>query len=144
VDVPWWRSGRLRPVGGDGRWGTAARARGGGEGPVRGGRGVGRGSRGAIHGGRTRAKGDAGRGTGQAGIGVGGGVRGHREVMTELGVASPGPDGDQSSRWTMGCVRWRKAGDAELTWVRWPSTCLTIGALARRQHGLTGRAPWRS
>jgi hypothetical protein len=41
VDAPWRRSGRLRPADGDGWWGTAARARGGGEGPIRGGRGGG-------------------------------------------------------------------------------------------------------
>jgi hypothetical protein len=34
VDAPWRRSGQLRPAGGDGQWGTADRARGGGEGPV--------------------------------------------------------------------------------------------------------------
>jgi hypothetical protein len=39
VDAPWQWSGRLRPAGGDGWWGTVARARGGGEGPIRGGRG---------------------------------------------------------------------------------------------------------
>jgi hypothetical protein len=41
VDMPWQRSGRLWPAGGDGRWGTMARARGCGEGPIRGGRGGG-------------------------------------------------------------------------------------------------------
>jgi hypothetical protein len=33
ADAPWQRSGRLRPAGGDGKWGTAVRARGGGGGP---------------------------------------------------------------------------------------------------------------
>jgi hypothetical protein len=46
VDASWRRSGRLWPVGG-----MAARALGGGEGPVRGGIGVGGGSPVAIHGG---------------------------------------------------------------------------------------------
>jgi hypothetical protein len=82
--------------------------------------------------------------TGQAGVGIGGGVRGHREVTAELGVASPGPDGDQSSRFTTGCARRRKAGDAELVWAHQSSTCLTVGALARRQHGLMGWVPQRS
>jgi hypothetical protein len=67
-----------------------------------------------------------------------GGVRGHREATTELGVASLGPDGDRSSRSTMGCARRRKVSNAELVWVHRSSTCLTVGALARRQHGLTG------
>jgi hypothetical protein len=59
ADVPWWQSCRLLPAGGDGRWGTVARARGGGEGPVIGIRGVGRGSPGAVHGGVAR-RGEAG------------------------------------------------------------------------------------
>jgi hypothetical protein len=54
VDAPWWRFGQLRLAGGDGRWGTVARARGGGEGPIRGGRGVGGGSPRAVHGGVAR------------------------------------------------------------------------------------------
>jgi hypothetical protein len=41
-------AGELRPAGGDGQRGTAARARGGGVGPVRGGRGVGGGSLGVV------------------------------------------------------------------------------------------------
>jgi hypothetical protein len=80
-------------------------------------------------------------GTGQAGVGVGGGVRGHCEATAELGVASPRLDGDRSSRSTMGCARRRKVGDAELMWACRSSTCLTVGALARRQHRLTGRVP---
>jgi hypothetical protein len=35
VGTPWWRRpGRLRPAGGDGRWGTPTRAQGGAEGPI--------------------------------------------------------------------------------------------------------------
>jgi hypothetical protein len=34
VGAPRRRPGRLWPTGGDGRWGTAARARGGGEGSI--------------------------------------------------------------------------------------------------------------
>jgi hypothetical protein len=78
------------------------------------------------------------------GVGIGGGVRGHREVTVELEVASLGSDGDRSSRSMTGCARRRKASGAELTWARWSSTCLTVGALARRQHELTGRVPRRS
>jgi hypothetical protein len=63
VDAPWRRSGRLQPAGGDGRSGTAARARGGGEGLVRGGRGIGGGSSGAVHGGAAW-RGEAGDGGG--------------------------------------------------------------------------------
>jgi hypothetical protein len=63
VDAPWRRSGRLRLAGGYGRWGTAARARGGGEGPVRGGRGAGGGSPSAVHSGAAR-RGEAGDGGG--------------------------------------------------------------------------------
>jgi hypothetical protein len=54
VDAPWRWSGQLRLADGDGRWGTAARPRGCGEGPIRGGRGVGRGSPGAVHDGAAR------------------------------------------------------------------------------------------
>jgi hypothetical protein len=42
------------PAGGDGRWGTVAKTRGGGEGPIRGGRGIDRGSPEAVHGGVAR------------------------------------------------------------------------------------------
>jgi hypothetical protein len=63
MDAPWRRSGRLRLADGDGQWGTVARARGGGEGPIRGGRGVGRGSPGVVHGGAAR-RGEVGDGSG--------------------------------------------------------------------------------
>jgi hypothetical protein len=66
VDAPWRRSGRLQLGSGDGRWGTAARARGGGEGPIRGGRGVSRGSPGAVHSGAAR-RGEASDGAGTGG-----------------------------------------------------------------------------
>jgi hypothetical protein len=59
VHAPWWWSERLWLAGGDGWWGTTARARGGGEGPVSSGRGVGGGSPRAVHSGGTKAKGDA-------------------------------------------------------------------------------------
>jgi hypothetical protein len=84
---------------------------------------------------QNRSKGGCRRGTSQAGVGVGGGVRGHREATAELGVASPRLDGDRSSRSMTGCAQRRKAGDAELMWACRSSTCLTVGALARRQHG---------
>jgi hypothetical protein len=61
VDALWRRSGRLQPAGGDGRWGTAARARGGGEGPIGGGRGIDGGSLRTVHGGAAR-RGEAGDG----------------------------------------------------------------------------------
>jgi hypothetical protein len=63
INVPWWRSGRLQPAGGDGRWGTAARARGSGEGPFRDGSEICEGSPGAVHGGAAR-RGEAGDGGG--------------------------------------------------------------------------------
>jgi hypothetical protein len=88
---------------------------------------------------RNQSKGGCQRGTGQVGVGIGGGVRGHHEATVELG-----PDRDRSSRLMMGCAWQRKAGDAELVWVHQSSTCLTVGALAQWQHGLTGRAPRRS
>jgi hypothetical protein len=78
------------------------------------------------------------------GVSIRGAVRGHHEATAELGVASLGPDGDQSSRLMTGCAWRRKAGDAKLVWAHESSTCLTVGALARRQHGLTGWAPRRS
>jgi hypothetical protein len=78
------------------------------------------------------------------GVGIGGGVRSHREAMPELGVSLLGPDGDRSSRSMTGCAQRRKASDVELMWACRSSTCLTVGSLARRQHGLTGRPPQRS
>jgi hypothetical protein len=61
-----------------------------------------------------------------------------------LAWAHSGPDGDQSTRSMTRCAQQRKASDTELTWARRSSTCLTVGVLAWRQHGVTGRAPRRS
>jgi hypothetical protein len=70
--------------------------------------------------------------------------RGHCKATAELEVASLGPDEGRSSRSTAGCAQQRKAGDVELVWACQSLTCLTVGALAWRRHGLTGRAPRRS